>query len=111
MAFSHQPSPRPKRKKGSPAHLILKPRSARTTPKNSKGLKKKRENGCLGKAIFPSSLGAVLKALKGGISKTPPDFQKFNDYAQELVFFINHQTWKIHQGKGSAVAPTKNQKR
>jgi hypothetical protein len=32
--------------------------------------KKKRENGCLGKAIsFPSSLGIVLKALKGHISK------------------------------------------
>jgi hypothetical protein len=31
--------------------------------------KKKRENGCLANTIFPSSLGTVLKALKGHISK------------------------------------------
>jgi hypothetical protein len=29
----------------------------------------------LEKPFFPSSLGTVLEALKGGISKTPSDFQ------------------------------------
>jgi hypothetical protein len=52
------------KRKGSPAHLIIRLRSTRTRFKSDS--KKKRENGCLGKAIFPSSLGTVLKALKGG---------------------------------------------
>ena len=55
------------KRKGSSAHPIIRLRSARIRFKNDS--KKKRENGCLGKAIFPSSLGTVLNALKGDISK------------------------------------------
>ena len=41
--------------------------------------------------IFPSSLGAVLEALKGDISKAKSDFQSYNDYDKRLVFLINQQ--------------------
>uniref|UniRef100_A0A2N9HCK7 Uncharacterized protein n=1 Tax=Fagus sylvatica TaxID=28930 RepID=A0A2N9HCK7_FAGSY len=40
---------------------------------------------------FPSSLGTVLKALKGGISKVKSDFQSYNNHDKRLVFFINQQ--------------------
>ena len=33
-----------------------------------------------------------------------------NHYIEELVFFINHQTWKIPQEKWSVVALIKNKK-
>ena len=33
-----------------------------------------------------------------------------NHYIEKLVFFINHQTWKILQRKWSAVALIKNKK-
>jgi hypothetical protein len=37
-------------------------------------------------------------------------FPKMNHYIEKLVFFINHQTWKILQRKWSAVALIKNKK-
>uniref|UniRef100_A0A2N9EZ34 RNA-directed DNA polymerase n=1 Tax=Fagus sylvatica TaxID=28930 RepID=A0A2N9EZ34_FAGSY len=40
---------------------------------------------------FPSSLGTVLKALKGGISKVKSDFQSYNNHDKRLDFFINQQ--------------------
>jgi hypothetical protein len=40
---------------------------------------------------FLSSLGTVLKALKGGISKVKSDFQSYNNHDKRLVFFINQQ--------------------
>jgi hypothetical protein len=40
---------------------------------------------------FPSSLGTVLKALKGGISKAKSDFQSYNNHDKRLVFTINPQ--------------------
>ena len=67
MAKKPSAKSKAQKRKGSPAHLIIKLRSARTRFKSNS--KKKRENGFLGKAIFPSSLGTVLKALKGNISK------------------------------------------
>jgi hypothetical protein len=70
MAKKPSAKSKAQKRKQSPAHLIIKPRSARTTPEKLKEIqKKKRENGCLGKTIFPSSLGTVLKALKGDIFK------------------------------------------
>jgi hypothetical protein len=41
--------------------------------------------------IFPSSLGAVLEALKGDISKEESDFQSYYNHDKRLVFFINQQ--------------------
>ena len=41
--------------------------------------------------IFPSSLGTVLEALKGDISKAKSDFQSYNDHDKRLVFLINQQ--------------------
>jgi hypothetical protein len=41
--------------------------------------------------IFPSSLGTVLKALKGYISKEKSDFQSYNNHDKRLDFFINQQ--------------------
>jgi hypothetical protein len=40
---------------------------------------------------FPSSLGTVLKALKGTISKAKSVFQSYNNDDKRLVFFINQQ--------------------
>jgi hypothetical protein len=67
MAKKPSAKSKAQKRKGSPAHLIIILRYARTRFKSDS--KKKRENGCLGKAIFPSSLDTVLKALKGDISK------------------------------------------
>jgi hypothetical protein len=41
--------------------------------------------------IFPSSLGAVLEALKGDISKAKSNFQSHHNHDKRLVFFINQQ--------------------
>jgi hypothetical protein len=40
---------------------------------------------------FPSSLGAVLEALKGDISKAKSDYQSHHNHDKRLVFFINQQ--------------------
>uniref|UniRef100_A0A2N9I1N3 Uncharacterized protein n=1 Tax=Fagus sylvatica TaxID=28930 RepID=A0A2N9I1N3_FAGSY len=40
---------------------------------------------------FPSSLGTVLKALKGYISKVKSDSQSYNNHDKRLDFFINQQ--------------------
>jgi|UniRef100_A0A2N9EUA4 hypothetical protein len=40
---------------------------------------------------FPSSLGTVLKALKGYISKERSDSQSYNNHDKRLDFFINQQ--------------------
>jgi hypothetical protein len=40
---------------------------------------------------FPSSLGTLLKALKGGISKVKSDSQSYNNHDKRLDFFINQQ--------------------
>jgi hypothetical protein len=53
-------------------------------------LKKEREDGSPA-SFFPSSLGAVLKALKGDISKAKSNFQSYNNHDKKLVFFINQQ--------------------
>ena len=58
----------------------------------------------LEKPFFPPLLARCSKHWKG-------IFPKLNHYTEELVFFINHQTWKILQRKWSGVALTKNKKR
>jgi hypothetical protein len=67
MAKKPSAKSKAQKRKGSPAHLIIRLRSAKTRFKSDS--KKKKENDYLGKAIFPSSLGTVLNALKGDISK------------------------------------------
>ena len=56
---------------------------------------------------FPSSLGAVLEALKGDISKAKSDFQSHHNHDKRLVFFINQQISIMVQEKMVYGSPEK----
>ena len=90
------------KRKGSPAHPIIRLKYARTRLKNDS--KRRGKMVVLEKPFFPPLLARCSKHWRG-------IFPKLNHYIEELVFFINHQTWKILQRKWSAVALTKNKKR
>jgi hypothetical protein len=101
MAFNHQSSPNPKKKKKKEAQPIQFSNSCLPKQHQKVQNNSKREGKWLSRetSFFPSSLGTELEALKGDISKIKIIFLKLHDYSKGLVFFINQQIWNMSPRK------------
>jgi hypothetical protein len=80
------------KKKGSPAHLIPKLRSARTTPEDPKRFKKEEGKWLSWKRpFFPLLSARCSRCSREIFPRQRSNFQSHHNHNKKLVFFINQQ--------------------
>ena len=96
MAFSHQSSPKPKKK---PSPLNFQTHVCNNT-RTFKMVQRKERKISHVKLHFSPHFGALLEALRSAFPRWKKWTPRLHNYGKWLVFFINQQSWLASKKNG-----------